>query len=271
MDNRGKYVAPAIQATAFSCAHCGTLTSQTWFELHGATTANGTAPRLIDEDFVKQLKQSNNGNVPSIVELLATGRPTLFGEIDLVRCRSMGNLFVSRCMECKELSLWIFDRLIWPTQTAAPKANPDLPAHIIGDYEEAAAILDLSPRGAAALLRLCVQKLCADLGGKGKNLNDDIAKLVANGLDSQIQQALDILRVTGNNAVHPGQMDLKDDRASASKLFVLLNLIVDELISKPTRIKAMYAGLPARELDAIEQRNAKAIKGQKVEKSDEKS
>ena len=88
---------------------------------------------------------------------------------------------------------------------------------------ESRTILDLSPRGAAALLRLCIQKLCKQLGQPGKNINDDIAALVKAGLDPKIQKALDIVRVIGNECVHPGTMDLRDDREIAAKLFVLVN------------------------------------------------
>ena len=87
---------------------------------------------------------------------------------------------------------WVFDQTVWPRQGIAPLPNPDTPEDIRRDYEEASTILDLSPRGAAALLRLAVQKLCAHLGEKGKNINDDIAALVAKGLDPRVQQALDV-------------------------------------------------------------------------------
>ncbi|WP_424033423.1 DUF4145 domain-containing protein [Methylocella sp.] len=49
-----------------------------------------------------------------------------------------------------------------------------------------------------------MQKLCVELGEKGKNIDDDIANLVKKGLSPELQQALDILRVIGNEAVHHG-------------------------------------------------------------------
>jgi Domain of unknown function (DUF4145) len=82
---------------------------------------------------------------------------------------------------------------------------------------------------------LAVQKLCAVLGESGKNINDDISSLVTKGLPVQIQEALDIVRVIGNEAVHPGQIDLNDDPATAASLFELVNLIIEERISEPKK------------------------------------
>jgi hypothetical protein len=128
---------------------------------------------------------------------------------------------------------------------------------IRADFEEARTILDLSPRGAAALLRLSIQKLCKQLGKLGINLNDDIASLVKDGLDAQIQRALDIVRVVGNEAVHPGTMDLKDDRQTAAKLFELVNLIAYDRITRPKTVEALFSGLPSDKITAIEKRDGK--------------
>jgi hypothetical protein len=67
------------------------------------------------------------------------------------------------------------------------------------------------------------------------------------GLETEIKQALDVVRVMGNNAVHPvhpGKIDLRDDKASATTLLQLLNLVVDRRISTQKRIAQMYGNLP---------------------------
>ena len=159
----------------------------------------------------------------------------------------VSNLYMSRCGNCEDLTIWVSDAVVFPVRGAAPPPNPDLPDDIRRDYGEANAILQLSPRGAAALLRLAIQKLCSHLGERGKNVNEDIGKLVEKGLDSRVQRALDIVRVTGNEAVHPGQIDLKDDVEMTQKLFGLVNMIADIMISQPKGLDKWYNSLPEPE------------------------
>jgi Domain of unknown function (DUF4145) len=146
----------------------------------------------------------------------------------------------SSCARCFKQTIWLYDKMLYPAISTAPTAPIDLPEDIKGDYEEARTIVELSPRGASALLRLAIQKLCKHLGEPGKNINDDIASLVKKGLPVQVQQALDIVRVVGNNAVHPGQLDLKDDKETATQLFWLVNLIVEVMITQPKHVNMLY-------------------------------
>jgi hypothetical protein len=79
---------------------------------------------------------------------------------------------------------------------------------------------------------------------------------VKKGLPVQVQQALDIVRVVGNNAVHPGQLDLKDDRQTANQLFGLTNLIVEVMITQPKHVNALYQTIvPEPQRRAIQQRD----------------
>jgi hypothetical protein len=124
------------------------------------------------------------------------------------------------------------------------------------DYNEARLVANASPRSAAALLRLALQKLCKQLGEPGKNINDDIASLVKKGLRSDIQKALDIVRVTGNESVHPGQISMRDNKEVATNLFSLINLIASVMISEPKKIDHLYKTLlPESKRDAIEKRD----------------
>ncbi|WP_293543644.1 DUF4145 domain-containing protein [Phenylobacterium sp.] len=127
------------------------------------------------------------------------------------------------------------------------------------DYDEASTILDLSPRGAAALIRFGIQKLCKELGQAGKNINDDIGALVKKRAGRQ--SAAGTGRCEGDRQQcrpPPGQIDLRDDRATAETLFRLLNLIVDKTISEPKHVAEVYASRPVGAVKAIEKRDGKA-------------
>ena len=161
------------------------------------------------------------------------------------------------CTHCKNFSIWVAERMIYPGSSPAPLPNPDLPPDIQDDYLEARRIMTQSPRGASALLRLCVQKLCKHLGEPGSHINTDTKSLVAKGLPAKVQQALDTVRVVGNNAVHPGQIDLRDDVDTAAALFNLVNVVCDVMISQPKEIDSLYQNLiPETQREAIVKRDA---------------
>jgi hypothetical protein len=179
----------------------------------------------------------------------------------------------ARCERCQQWTMWRYlgqklgpkgqlgqpvyehGELVAPRVSTIPLSADDLPQDCVPDYTEARDVFATSSRSSAALLRLCLQKLCIHLGEPGKNINDDIGSLVKKGLDTRIQKALDIVRVTGNNAVHPGTMDLNDTPELAHKLFELVKLVVNEMITKPKEIDALYTALPKGALDGIKKRD----------------
>ena len=180
------------------------------------------------------------------------GYPGQHGQLERIP-----DISAAKCGHCSELSLWFRGEMFYPGDVGAniDPPNADLRRDIQEDYIEASRIVKESPRGAAALLRLCVQKLCGQLGEDESDLNAAIGNLVKKNLPIKIQQALDIVRVIGNNAVHPGQIDLKDDTETAMKLFELVNIIADNRITEPKKIAELYESLPPTSRDQIEKRD----------------
>jgi hypothetical protein len=257
-------VEPTTTATAFSCAHCGALTTQFWrsAKVEFRSDKNTLPMRFPDPEetkkaFVDTLEddQAKRG-MSDFIDRVASGLPSI-GDRYTSYSQELTNVDVSECYNCHKLALWVGDRMVWPQGNEAPPPNVDLPDDVRTDYMEAGEIVSASPRGAAALLRLAIQKLCKHLGETGKNINADIAALVAKGLDLRVQKMLDVVRVIGNNAVHPGEIDIRDDRSTAEKLFILVNLIADIMISQPKTIEEMYGGLGDKALAAIAKRDGK--------------
>lgn len=217
-----KHIVPQYYRESFHCPHCGVLSEQTW-STHGVSC-----------NYIQRNRDGHNYNASNVLSDTA----------------------IAQCKLCSNFSLWVFENMVYPLSGNVEMVNPDLPDNIKDDYNEAKNIVNISPRGAAALLRLAIQKLCIHLGEKGKNINDDIASLVKKGLPQAMQQALDSVRVIGNNAVHPGTIDLNDKIEIAHALFGFVNVICEVLISQPNKIKEFYEkNIPVGAKNGIEKRD----------------
>ncbi|HDS1748099.1 DUF4145 domain-containing protein [Pseudomonas sp. M2] len=207
--------APGYRLASFTCMHCGVISQMHWADLA----------------------------IPQ------------FGSFNST------NWVVCACQHCKGESIWRKSgnvgkgTLAYPKTLIAPPVHEDLPPSCLADFEEARLICGVSHRGAAALLRLCLQKLLGEIGGKGEHIDTDIKTLVQGGLDPHIQQALDVIRVTGNNAVHPLDMSPEDLRDYVPVMFDMISLIVEERIARPRKIAERFAGLPEKARQAIEKRD----------------
>src|SRR5690554_3668737 len=102
-----------------------------------------------------------------------------------------------KCDHCNELTYWYRGDMIFPRRSTAPPPHKDMPQTILAEYDEASSVLSLSPKAAAALLRLALQKLMQELKEAGKHLDTDIKALVAKGLPTEVQKAMDICRIVG--------------------------------------------------------------------------
>ena len=151
---------------------------------------------------------------------------------------------LSQCNRCREVALWFNKKLVYPTESTAPSVNEDCPNEIKSFYEQERNVLQFSPIASCALLRLVVEKIVDKVIEGSDSLNAKIGKLVEKGLDERIQQALDSVRVIGDNAVHPLYMDLEDDEKTASSLFDLVNIIISSTITADKKIKDVFSDLP---------------------------
>ena len=80
----------------------------------------------------------------------------------------------------------------------------------------------------------------------------------------EVQQALDILRVIGNNAVHPDQLDMDDSPPGFASIFGVVNLIIDRMIIEPKKLKDLFSSLPNSSLRAIQKRGDNSCREESV-------
>lgn len=175
-----------------------------------------------------------------------------FGQIDSV--------LASRCSHCQVTCFWGAkeERIYYPETNVIFPPNDDMPEIVANCYKEAAKIAQDSPRGSAALLRLALQYLCVELECESKNLNQAVGELVGRGLPEKVAKALDAVRVIGNEAVHPGTIDLDDNPEIVVSLFRLINLICDQMISSPKHVDEVFNLLPLEKRSQIEARDLRA-------------
>ena len=165
-----KLVPASIHELAFNCPHCDAYTSHTWYALYVAEVGNPVkTPWIPDADEVEKVLEAeglapNQGNdARNHFDRIRLGMPFLDRKDDKYVNTELHNTWISNCFVCREICVLLHDRLTFPAPRLGAAPNSDIPADIKRDVEEARSILNLSPRGAAALLRLAIQKLCSHL------------------------------------------------------------------------------------------------------------
>ncbi|WP_162245998.1 MULTISPECIES: DUF4145 domain-containing protein [unclassified Aureimonas] len=254
-------ISPSTSLTAFNCPHCHALARQFWYKLSADLLKKDVLPFYPSPIDRLTIDFEKFGEKKEAMERFFEKASSLQPFLERSEHYSNFNVIlvnISECYNCHEIAIWIADRLVYPSVGTAPAAAGDMPADVKAVYNEASVILPASPRGASALLRLALQMLCKHLGGDGRNIDKEIGKLVAKGLDVRVQQAMDIVRVVGNNAVHPGQISFDDTDLVARQLFSLVNLTVEKMITEPAVLDSLFSSLPEGAQKAIEKRDGKA-------------
>lgn len=241
---------PRQALNSFKCPHCHTVAQQNWLMQENIVNITN---ELLDLSLNQSAQQRSSRNFFNVLESFVTQHKKYFnGEIVHFFPQSVA---ISTCLNCGDKALWHNTQLVYPRNYSVEDPNDDLPEHIKEIYVEAAMIINESPKGAAALLRLALQELLHHLGYEGK-INNSIATLVKEGLNPNVQIALDTLRVVGNNCVHPGQIVFDDNKEDAKKLFSLLNYITDELVTRPKERERLFQDLvPDTTKEHIQQRD----------------
>lgn len=253
------YVKPSYKKSEFNCPYsdCNVYAHQEWNRIiHYDQSEVNSLPSYEERDMHKDISPLDKVNYSKGVGV-SNAVLDRYQEKNTLPTTEVKYASLSRCSHCKKYSIWIKDKMVYPVVSLAPSPSDDMPDDVKADYTEAASIVEASPRASSSLLRLALQKLMPHLGEKGKKIDDDIESLVKRGLPTEIQQSLDLVRVIGNESVHPGELDLKDDKETAYILFDLLNYIVRDRITKPKEIDALYRKLPQKKLDGINNRAKK--------------
>jgi len=223
---------PRLGAESFSCPHCNTVAHHDWYSLFLKPENAGEILVLTPEAVtVSTLRQGEGerGDIKEVnqfVERLKKNELTYEYQKHLHPLKvKMANLHISNCHSCNGFALWVGDRLVFPTTL---DRTPEL---VEEDIEEAAAILNKSPRGATALMRVCIQQLVPLLKRNGSNLDNYVSSLVRKGLEVEIQQSMEVLEVLRSN---PAQLtnssDSQEDKKIALRLFDSLKAILERRI-----------------------------------------
>ena len=115
------------------------------------------------------------------------------------------------CPNCHKVSIDIVgvgsqfpDRIMHFNPISLAKAYPDyIPQTIRSDYEEAHAILNLSPKASATLSIRCLQGMIRDFWGISKARLVDEIDALKDLVDPSTKKVLDALRKLGNIGAHP--------------------------------------------------------------------
>lgn len=158
---------------------------------------------------------------------------------DLFDFYDQNEYLITRCdnADCQKLSFWVDGKLVWP---AGGGLHPSqyMPEDAKKIFKEAQSVVNLSPRSACALLRVCLERVVDNIGKQGDCANyksDDklYNKIKSLNLNNNFQLLCDVCRRAGNENAHSGSLNLDDGETQelAQAMATMINALVDSLIA----------------------------------------
>jgi hypothetical protein len=228
-----EYIAPRLGEESFSCPHCNTVAHQDWYSLflkpENAAEVCVLTPEAVDAGTLRQGggQRDNRKETDQFVERLKKNELTYEYQKHPHSLKvKMANLYISNCHSCSGFSLWVSGLLVFPTNI---DKTPEL---VEEDAEEATAILNKFPRGATALMRVCIQKLVPLLEENGRELNQRISSLVRKGLEMEMQQAKEVLQVLRSDPVQLSQLESQADKETILRFLDSLKVVLERRMSQ---------------------------------------
>lgn len=223
---------PEFHKDSFYCPRCKVLVQHNWYRIY-----------------------KNEDNKVNVIKLnLKRIEPRI---VTSSHIRSW-DLEISVCTRCEQYTVWENGKIIFPNTSNLPEPNEDMPEDVKIIYREAMNVFKYSPRASAALLRLAIETMIPQLDEfniKKAKLNTMIAELVKKDIPEHVQQGLDAIRIYGNEGIHPGEIALNENQETVMFLFDLINIMVDELITRKKKIRAFYEKLPEGKIKGILRRD----------------
>lgn len=203
---------------SYKCPHCGTLT-MFLFKLVVSTYPERRETALMDYFY-----ETQNGEL----EYRANGA---------FRFSLPKRVFVTECCSCGNLVYWEKGDIKYPVRSGIAPAK-DMPEDAKEVFNEAQAIIGLSPRAACALLRVCLEKI-VDWYGENEHVegfkkSDKLYKKIETiGISPAFQRICKACRIAGNEHAHSGEIDLsgEDSFEIAEAMSRMINSLVNTWIA----------------------------------------
>ncbi len=164
-------------------------------------------------------------------------------QIDFYKCPNCGQYTIC----AKGVGIAVRDVNIPIRPISSAKQFPQyIPEAIRQDYEEACAIVSLSPKASSTLSRRCLQGMIRDFWGiEKKNLYDEISAL-KDQIPADLWSSIDALRQLGNIGAHMEKdtnVIVDIDPNEANSLIQLIELLVKEWYINREERKKLFSSI----------------------------